>query len=211
MENNTQGANFAQSKKRRKTLQIVGIVLLVLIILGSFVISPYNSLVAKEESVETAWSQVENQYQRRLDLIPNLVNTVKGYASHEKETLEGVIQARAAASQAKIDPSSMTEEQLAAFNSTQQGLSEALGRLMVVVERYPELKADQNFLQLQAQLEGTENRIAVARQDFNKTAQEYNTYRRRFPKNIVASLFGFKKKPYFEALPEAAQAPIVEF
>ena len=211
MENYTQTTLLTPKKGRNKSLKIIGIVLLVLLFLGSFIIRPYNRLVSKEEAVDQAWSQVENQYQRRLDLIPNLVNTVKGYASHEKETLEGVIQARANASQIKVDPTNMTDEQLASFNNSQQGLSQALSRLMVVVEKYPELKADDNFLQLQAQLEGTENRIAVARKDFNETAQQYNTYRRSFPKNLVAAIFGFKKKPYFEANPEASSAPKVEF
>lgn len=211
MENYTQTTPLTPKKGRNKSLKIIGIVLLVLLFLGSFIIRPYNRLVSKEEAVDQAWSQVENQYQRRLDLIPNLVNTVKGYASHEKETLEGVIQARANASQIKVDPTNMTDEQLASFNNSQQGLSQALSRLMVVVEKYPELKADENFLQLQAQLEGTENRIAVARKDFNETAQQYNTYRRSFPKNLVAAIFGFKKKPYFEANPEASSAPKVEF
>lgn len=190
---------------------IVGAIIALLIIIGGFLASGYNNLVGKQEHVSTAWSQVENQYQRRLDLIPNLVETVKGYASHERETLEGVVNARANATKASIDPSKMTPEQLANYSNTQDQLSQALGRLMVVVERYPELKADENFRQLQAQLEGTENRIAVARKDFNESAKEYNTYRRKFPSNIVAGLFGFDARPYFEAAPEAAQAPKVEF
>lgn len=210
--NNYQQTNSGnKTRGRRNGLYIFGIVVLVVIVLGGMIISPYNKLVTKQEAVDGAWSQVENQYQRRLDLIPNLVNTVKGYASHEKETLEGVIQARAGASQIKLDPSTMSQEELAQFSNTQQGLTQALGKLMVVVERYPELKADQNFQQLQAQLEGTENRIAVARRDFNLSAKDYNTYRRKFPKNIVASIFGFQQKPYFEAAVGAEQAPTVEF
>ncbi|MDL2244139.1 LemA family protein [Parabacteroides sp. OttesenSCG-928-J18] len=171
----------------------------------------YNNMVTQEEQVKTAWSQVENQYQRRLDLIPNLVNTVKGYASHEQETLEGVVNARAAATQTKIDPNNLTPEALQQFQSTQSELSSALSRLMVVVERYPELKANQNFLELQAQLEGTENRIAVERQRFNETAQSYNTNIRRFPNNILAGMFGFFPKAYFSAEAGAEKAPVVQF
>lgn len=171
----------------------------------------YNNMVTQEEQVKTAWSQVENQYQRRLDLIPNLVNTVKGYASHEQETLEGVVNARAAATQTKIDPSNLTPEALQQFQSTQSELSSALSRLMVVVERYPELKANQNFLELQAQLEGTENRIAVERQRFNETAQGYNTNIRRFPNNMLAGMFGFFPKAYFSAEAGAEKAPVVQF
>ncbi|MDH6313449.1 LemA protein [Parabacteroides sp. PFB2-10] len=171
----------------------------------------YNNMVTQEEQVKTAWSQVENQYQRRLDLIPNLVNTVKGYASHEQETLEGVVNARAAATQTKIDPNNLTPETLEKFQSTQSELSSALSRLMVVVERYPELKANQNFLELQAQLEGTENRIAVERQRFNETAQGYNTNIRRFPNNIFAGMFGFFPKAYFSAETGAEKAPVVQF
>ncbi|MDH6341562.1 LemA protein [Parabacteroides sp. PFB2-12] len=171
----------------------------------------YNNMVTQEEQVKTAWSQVENQYQRRLDLIPNLVNTVKGYASHEQETLEGVVNARAAATQTKIDPSNLTPEALQQFQSTQSELSSALSRLMVVVERYPELKANQNFLELQAQLEGTENRIAVERQRFNETAQGYNTNIRRFPNNLLAGMFGFFPKAYFSAEAGAEKAPVVQF
>lgn len=171
----------------------------------------YNNMVTQEEQVKTAWSQVENQYQRRLDLIPNLVNTVKGYASHEQETLEGVVNARAAATQTKVDPSNLTPEALQQFQSTQSELSSALSRLMVVVERYPELKANQNFLELQAQLEGTENRIAVERQRFNETAQGYNTNIRRFPNNLLAGMFGFFPKAYFSAEAGAEKAPVVQF
>ncbi|MDL2208635.1 LemA family protein [Parabacteroides sp. OttesenSCG-928-O15] len=171
----------------------------------------YNNMVTQEEQVKTAWSQVENQYQRRLDLIPNLVNTVKGYASHEQETLEGVMNARAEATKTTINPNNLTPETLEKFQSTQSELSSALSRLMVVVERYPELKANQNFLELQAQLEGTENRIAVERQRFNETAQGYNTNIRRFPNNLLAGMFGFFPKAYFSAEAGAEKAPVVQF
>jgi LemA protein len=171
----------------------------------------YNSLVASEESVEAAWSQVENQYQRRADLVPNLVATVKGYAAHEQQTLEGVMEARAKATQITIDPAHATPEQLAAYQKAQGELSQALGRLMAVAESYPDLKANENFMSLQTQLEGTENRCTIARQQYNDIAREYNTKVRRFPSNIVAMIFGFEKKPYFEADEDAKQAPKVEF
>ncbi|MBQ1874114.1 MAG: LemA family protein [Paludibacteraceae bacterium] len=171
----------------------------------------YNSLVSSEEAVEAAWSQVENQYQRRADLVPNLVATVKGYAAHEQETLQGVVDARAKATQITIDPANATPEQLAAFQAAQGELSQALGRLLAVAENYPDLKANENFRDLQAQLEGTENRIAVARQEFNETARAYNQKVRRFPSNIVAMIFGFEKKPYFEAEAGAQSAPTVAF
>ena len=168
-------------------------------------------MVSQDEQVTSAWSQVENVYQRRSDLIPNLVATVKGYAAHEKETLEGVINARAKATQTTIDPTKMTAESLKQYQAAQGELSSALGRLMVVVERYPDLKANQNFLELQAQLEGTENRITVERQKFNDTARSYNTYIRQFPRNMLAGIFGFDKKAYFEAQAGAENAPKVEF
>lgn len=171
----------------------------------------YNSLVSSEEAVEAAWSQVENQYQRRADLVPNLVATVKGYAAHEQETLQGVVDARAKATQITIDPTNATPEQLAAFQAAQGELSQALGRLLAVAENYPDLKANENFRDLQAQLEGTENRITVARQEFNETARAYNQKVRRFPSNIVAMIFGFEKKPYFEAEAGAQSAPTVAF
>lgn len=171
----------------------------------------YNKMVLQEEQVTTAWAQVENVYQRRADLIPNLVATVKGYASHESETLEAVVNARAKATQTTIDPTNMTAENMARFQSAQGELSQALSRLMVVVEQYPDLKANQNFLELQAQLEGTENRITVERQKFNETARLYNTTIRQFPKNIFAGMFGFERKSYFEANEGAQNAPVVEF
>ena len=187
------------------------LVLGVLAILVLWVVGVYNRLVEQEETVEAAWSQVENQYQRRADLVPNLVATVKGYAAHEQSTFENVMAARAKATQITIDPSNATPEQLAAYQAAQGELSQALGRLMAVAENYPELKANQNFLDLQSQLEGTENRCTIARQQFNEEARKFNTTVRRFPGNIVASIFGFEKKPYFEADEDAKHAPKVEF
>jgi LemA protein len=171
----------------------------------------YNKMVELDEQVNSQWGQVENVYQRRADLIPNLVNTVKGYAAHEQETLEGVIEARSKATSVNIDPSNLTPETIQQFNQAQEGLSSALSRLMVVVERYPDLKANQNFLDLQAQLEGTENRITVERMKFNQTTQGYNAYIRKFPQLIYAGWFGFDKKSYFEAQQGAEKAPEVQF
>ena len=187
------------------------VVLGVLAIIALWAANVYNGLVSAEEEVESAWAQVENQYQRRSDLIPNLVATVKGYAAHENETLEGVISARARATQITVDPSNATPEQLAAYQKAQGELSQALGRLMAVAESYPDLKANENFRDLQAQLEGTENRCTIARQNFNEVARAFNTYLRRFPNNIIAGAFGFEKKPYFEADEDAKKAPKVEF
>lgn len=198
--------------KSRRGLTLTIIVVAVVLLLVFWGVGQYNSLVVLDEQVNTSWSQVENQYQRRADLIPNLVETVKGYASHERETLEGVINARAKASQPIIQAGDgMTQEQLNQFQQVQGDLTSALNRLMVVVERYPELKADENFRQLQAQLEGTENRITTARMDFNNEAQQYNTKVRRFPTNIFAGLFGFRQRPYFQAEAGAEQAPQVKF
>ena len=171
----------------------------------------YNTMVTLDEGISSQWAQVENAYQRRADLIPNLVNTVKGYADFEKETLTQVIEARSKATSVNIDPGNITPEAISQFQNAQAGLSSALSRLMVVVERYPELKANQNFLELQAQLEGTENRIAVERRKFNEATRQYNTYIRKFPKNIVAGIFGFDKKTYFEAEEKAKEVPKVEF
>lgn len=171
----------------------------------------YNSMVTADENVQAAWSQVENVYQRRADLIPNLVATVKGYASHESQTLENVIAARSKATQVSIDPENLDEESLARFNEAQGELSSALGKLLMITENYPDLKANQNFLDLQAQLEGTENRITTERMKFNETAKSYNTMIRKFPDNIIASLFDFEKKGYFEAQAGAETAPKVEF
>ena len=188
---------------------IVGLGILAIIAL--WVANVYNAFIASEEEVESSWAQVENQYQRRADLVPNLVATVKGYASHEQQTLEGVVEARAKATQITIDPATATPEQLAAYQAAQGELSQALGRLLAVAENYPDLKANQNFRDLQAQLEGTENRITIARQMFNETAKAYNKTIRRFPNNILAGIFGFDKKPYFEAEEGASKAPKVEF
>ncbi|NUM51489.1 MAG: LemA family protein [Flavobacteriales bacterium] len=195
----------------KKTWITIGVVALIVIILYSITIGAYNSMVEKDEAVSGAWSQVENVYQRRADLIPNLVETVKGYAAHEKEVLTGVVEARSKATSVNIDPSNLNAESIKKFQAAQEGISSALSRLMVVVERYPDLKANQNFLQLQAQLEGTENRITVERQKFNDTAKEYNTYIRKFPKNIIAGMFGFEKRAYFEAEIGAEKAPQVKF
>ncbi len=159
----------------------------------------YNALVTQQEAVDAAWSNVETQYQRRADLIPNLVSTVKGYAAHEQQTFEAVTAARATATQMTIAPDQLTPEAIEKYNAAQGQVGAALGRLMMIQENYPELKANQNFLELQAQLEGTENRINVARRDFNVAAQAYNTDIRRFPRNIVAWMFGFHAKPYFDA------------
>ena len=188
---------------------IIPVVILVVIIMWA--ISGYNGMVSMDESVQGKWADVETQYQRRADLIPNLVSTVKGYAAHESETLESVVKARSEASSVKVDPENITPEKLAEYQKAQSGVSSALGRLMVIVEKYPDLKANQNFLELQSQLEGTENRINVARRDFNEAAKQYNTSIRRFPKNIIAGMFGFEKKAYFEAEKGAEQAPKVEF
>ena len=183
------------------------------VLFGAFawVKNVYNQMVVSDEYVQYLWSQVENVYQRRADLIPNLVSTVKGYAAHESETLEGVVAARAKATQVTVDPSELTQEELAQFNAAQDELSVALGRLLLIQENYPDLKANQNFLDLQAQLEGTENRIATERMKFNEGVKSYNTGIRRFPDNIIASMFGFEKKGYFEAKAGTDVAPVVEF
>ena len=186
----------------------------VLVILAIFVIwgiKAYNSMVKQREAVNTAWSNVENTYQRRADLIPNLVSTVKGYAKHEQSTLEGVVEARAKATQIKVDPANLDEASLKKFNDAQGELGSALGKLLMIQENYPNLKANENFLELQSQLEGTENRINVARSNFNDTAKNYNTYLQKFPNNVISGLFGFKTKPYFEASAGAETAPKVEF
>ena len=191
----------------------IGLIVLAIIAIALFgwVKSTYNGLVGSQESVETAWAQVENVYQRRADLIPNLVETVKGYAKHEQETLEGVIQARANATKVTIDPANMTPEDLQKYQSAQGEITNALSRLIAVSESYPDLKANQNFLELQNQLEGTENRIAVERNKFNEVAREYNTKRRTFPTNIIAGIFNFGEKPYFQAQEGAGKAPKVDF
>lgn len=183
----------------------------VLVLAAIWGFTTYNGLVEKDEAVATAWSNVETQYQRRADLIPNLVNTVKGYAAHESETLESVIAARSAATSINLTADELTPEKIAEYQAAQQQVRSALGRLIAIAENYPDLKANQNFLELQAQLEGTENRIAVARKEFNEIAQTYNVAVRRFPANLVASIFGFEKKAYFEADEAAAQVPVVQF
>ena len=187
------------------------ILIVVVALLTIWAITGYNGLVSMDEKVANEWANVETQYQRRADLIPNLVNTVKGYAQHEKETLEGVISARSQATQIKVNADDLTPEKLAEYQKAQGVITSALGKLLAITERYPDLKANQQFSELQAQLEGTENRINVARTNFNNVAKEFNTSIRRFPKNILANLFGFEKRAYFEASEGAAQAPKVEF
>ena len=192
---------------------LVTLIVAAVVVLGGFiwVKNVYNQIVVSDEYIQATWAQVENVYQRRADLIPNLVSTVKGYAYHESETLENGVAARAKATQVTGDPTNLTQEALASFNEAQDGLSAALGRLLMIQESYPELKANQNFLELQAQLEGTENRIAVERMKFNDAVKAFNTGIRRFPDNIIASMFGFEKKAYFEAKAGADVAPVVEF
>lgn len=189
------------------------LIVVAIIVLGIFMWfkGSYNGMVNKSEGVSAQWSNVENQYQRRLDLIPNLVNTVKGYAAHEQKTLEDVVNARAKATQTQINFDNLDEAALKKLNSVQGELSSALSRLMAISEQYPDLKANQNFLELQAQLEGTENRIAVERRKFNEDVKGYNSFIRQFPKNIIAGMFGFTAKPYFEATEGAEAAPKVEF
>ena len=192
----------------KKTLIII---LAVVAVFAICAVSTYNSLVGEQQKVEEAWAQVENVYQRRADLIPNLVETVKGYAKHEKETLEGVIQARANATSVKVDANTLDEASMKKFQDAQGELGSALSRLLVVQERYPDLKANENFKELQAQLEGTENRITVERKNFNEIARSYNTSVKTFPKNIFAGMFGFQAKPYFQAQAGADKAPKVSF
>ncbi|NLI72241.1 MAG: LemA family protein [Bacteroidales bacterium] len=187
------------------------IILGILAVLFLWGVGGYNGLVASQESLNKAWANVENQYQRRADLIPNLVETVKGYAKHESGTLEAVVNARSKATQMTVDPNNLTPEKLQEFQAAQGELSNALGRLLLLREAYPDLKANQNFQELQKQLEGTENRITVARDAFNQEVQNYNTLVRRFPKNILAKIFGFDRKPTFEAEKGAEQAPEVKF
>ena len=183
----------------------------VVAVVAIFFYATYNGFVNREEGLKSAWSNVETQYQRRADLIPNLVNTVKGYAAHETQTLNEVTEARARATSINLSADDLTPERLAQFQRAQAEVRSALGRLIAVSESYPDLKANQNFLELQAQREGTENRIAVARKDFNAAAQQYNVSVRRFPANLVARMFGFGQKPYFESAEGAAAAPQVTF
>ncbi len=197
--------------KKRTGLVAAAVVVILLVVAAFYCYTTYNGLVNKDEAVKTAWSNVETQYQRRADLIPNLVNTVKGYAAHESQTLESVTAARANATSINLSVDELTPERMAEFQQAQSQLQSALGRLIAVSERYPDLKANQNFMELQAQLEGTENRIAVARKDFNEVARTYNVSVRRFPSNLVAGMFGFEQKPYFDALEGAETAPVVNF
>lgn len=189
----------------------VGVLLVAVLMVYGWVKGTYNGFVSAQEEVSKSWSDVESTYQRRSDLIPNLVETVKGYATHEKDVLVGITEARSKVGQVKISADSLTPEALQRFQEAQQGLSGALSRLMVVAERYPDLKANQNFMDLQTQLEGTENRINVARTRFNDTARAYNTKVRSFPANLLAGAFGFAPKPYFEAEKGAEKAPKVKF
>lgn len=195
-------------KKGTITLLVIGV--LILILVGG-TLTTYNGLVAKDEAVATAWGNVQSQYQRRADLIPNLVSTVKGYAKHESGTLESVVAARAKATQMTIDANNITPEKLKQFQAAQGELSQALGRLMAIQENYPDLKANENFSELQAQLEGTENRINESRNLYDSAVQTYNVSVRRFPASIVAGMFGFDKKTQFEAEAGAEKAPKVEF
>ena len=195
---------------KKGTIILICVLGFVLLLVGIF-ISKYNTLVTMSEDVDAKWANVESVYQRRADLIPNLVSTVKGYAAHEESTLQAVTDARTRATSITIDPATATPEQMEVWMAAQDELGGALGRLIAVAESYPDLKASQNFLQLQAQLEGTENRISVERQNYNKAVKEYNVAVRRFPSNIVASMFGFEPKSMFEAQAGAEVAPVVEF
>lgn len=199
----------------KKTLLILGIVVALFALIAVIVVATgigyYNGFVTKEQKVEESGAQVENVYQRRADLIPNLVETVKGYAKHERETFTAVTEARAKVGQVKIDVKNLTPEMLVQFQGAQDQLGSAIGRLLVVLEKYPELKANENFRDLQVQLEGTENRITVERKRFNEVVQDYNTSIKKFPGLIIANLFGFKERPYFKAEEGAEKAPKVKF
>lgn len=195
----------------KKSTIALGVILFFVLLLGMNGCSSYNSMVEKNETVSAQWQQVENQYQRRMDLIPNIVNTVQGQANFEKSTLEAVIAARASATQVKLDPSKLDEASIQKFQEVQGQLSSALSRLLVVSENYPELKANQGFSELRTELEGCENRIANERMKFNNTAQDFNTYVQKFPKNIWAGMFGFKPRGYFHMKEGADTAPTVKF
>ncbi|MCS7229568.1 MAG: LemA family protein [Candidatus Kryptonium sp.] len=200
------------SKTLIAVLGVIGFLLLIALITIGWVTSTYNKLVQLDEMLNQAWAQVENQYQRRYDLIPNLVETVKGYAKHEREVFAQVTEARAKVGQLSITPEVLKDPQaFARFQQAQDALGSALSRLIAVAENYPQLKANENFLQLQAQLEGTENRISVERRRYNEAVQQYNTYIRRFPTNIIAGMFGFRERPYFKATEQAQQAPRIQF
>ena len=192
---------------KKSTIIIIAIIAL----LAIWGITGYNGLVTMDENVSGQWSNVETQYQRRADLIPNLVNTVKGYASHEKETLEGVVEARSKATQMTVDANDLTPEKLAEYQKAQGAVTSALGKLLAITENYPDLKANQNFLDLQTQLEGTENRIAVERRKYNESARDFNTYIKMFPRNLLSGMFGFAPMGYFEAQEGAQNAPAVSF
>jgi LemA protein len=197
--------------KSSRTLVVVLVVTATVILVVSWGIGLYNGLVRADEEATKAWAQVENVYQRRADLIPNLVATVKGYAAHEQETLEAVVSARAQATQVTVDPAKLDAAGIQKYQEAQGQLSTALGRLLMITENYPNLKADQSFLNLQAQLEGTENRITVERNRFNEAIQQYNVMIRRFPRSLIAGMCGFEKKAYFEAQPGSEIVPTVEF
>ena len=195
----------------KKSYIVIGVIIVIVIGIFMWFKGSYNQMVTRRENVSSQWSNVENQYQRRLDLIPNLVNTVKGYAEHEQNTLTQVVEARAKATQMQVNFDQLDEQTIRKFNNMQGELSSALSRLLAISEQYPDLKANENFRDLQAQLEGTENRIAVERRKFNEEVKDYNAYIRSFPKNIIAGMFGFTPKPYFEATAGAEKAPEVKF
>lgn len=197
--------------KNKTTWMVLAVIAVLVLVGGCSISSSYNGMVESEEITTTAWSNVETQYQRRADLIPNLVNTVKGYASHEKNTLEAVIAARSKATQITVDPTNLTAEKMQEYQQAQGEISSALGRLLAISENYPDLKANEQFKDLQVQLEGTENRITVARKEYNEAAQNYNVKIRRFPANIVAGIFGFNTKEKFAAEAGAEKAPTVSF
>ena len=195
----------------KKSYIVIGVIIVIVIGIFMWFKGSYNQMVTRSENVSSQWSNVENQYQRRLDLIPNLVNTVKGYAEHEQNTLTQVVEARAKATQMQVNFDQLDEQTIRKFNNMQGELSSALSRLLAISEQYPDLKANENFRDLQAQLEGTENRIAVERRKFNEEVKDYNAYIRSFPKNIIAGMLGFTPKPYFEATAGAEKAPEVKF
>jgi LemA protein len=198
-------------KNIKKSWIVIAVIVLLVIIMYTSIKGTYNKMVTMDESVGKQWANVEGAYQRRGDLNPNLVATVKGYADFEQKTLTDVIEARSKATSVTIDPTKLNEATLQQFQTAQDGLNSALSRLMVVFEKYPDLKANQNFIELQNSLERTENRISVERRNFNEVANEFNSYIRSFPKNLYASLFGFEKKPYFKAQEGAEKAPEVKF
>jgi LemA protein len=204
--------NNQRGSAKMGCLIAAGVVVLIVLIIGGTAIGRYNQLVTSQEKIQAAWSEIDNQYKRRYDLIPQLVNTVKGAANFEKSTLEAVTEARASVGKVQLPAGAPTDPaQLQSYMQAQQGLGAALSRLMVVVERYPDIKANQNFLSLQDQLEGTENRIAVARRDYIDAVRVYNTQRRRFPGNIIAGMFGFAEQPQLQIEPESRETPKVEF